>query len=489
MPRNDPRSRGARIRTTVMAAVALASLIPVASCRKAKADADGNPSADDVAAIAVDAYVYGYPLITMDMTRRVMTNVSAAGSKHAPMGQFANMPSYPDPSFHDVTAPNANTLYSAAWLDLTAEPYVLSLPDERGRYYLMPMLDAWTNVFESVGARTTGTDAQRYVIAGPGWSGTSNVPDAKVIKAPTNLVWIIGRTFAQATLEDLNAVHQLQRQYTLVPLSAFGKAYTPPPGPVDPSVDMKTGVRDQVNRLDATTFFSRLVMLMKDNPPAPADSAIVARMASVGIVAGQPFDASTLGPDAETILQTLPRRALQRILAFGKSLPNVNGWQYSTDLGSYGTKYDLRAYAAYAGLGANLPQDAVYPATAVDGSGQALDGSRNYVLHFAKGQEPPVKGFWSVTMYDEHLFFVPNSIRRYQISPTQSPVTHNPDGSLDIYVQRNSPGLANEKNWLPSPSGPFVLMLRLYWPQDAVINGSWKPPAVTEARTAAADHQ
>jgi DNA sulfur modification protein DndE len=388
----------------IVAAIAFTSLISVASCRKAKAEADGTLSADDVDSIALDAYVYGYPLITMDQTRRVMTNVATAGSKHAPMGQFANMPSYPDASFHEVTAPNANTLYSMAWLDLTAEPYVLSLPDEHGRYYLMPMLDAWTNVFESPGARTTGTDAQRYVIAGPNWNGSSTIPNAKVIKAPTNLVWIIGRTFAQQTVDDLNAVHQLQRQYTLVPLSAFGSAYTPPAGPVDPGVDMKTGVREQVNQLDAATFFNRLAMLTSVNPPAPADSAIVSRMASIGIVAGQAFDASKFGPDASTILQTVPRRGLQRILAFGKSVPTVNGWQYATNLGSYGTKYDLRAYVAYAGLGANLPQDAIYPATAVDGSGQALDGSRDYVLHFAKGQEPPVKGFWSVTMYDQNPF-------------------------------------------------------------------------------------
>jgi hypothetical protein len=461
----------------------LTSLIPISSCRKAKAEADGNVLSPDAA--AMDAYVYGYPLVTMDLTRRVETNVSRAGTKHAPMGQFANMPSYPDASFREVTAPNANTLYSAAWLDLSKEPYVLSLPNEDGRYYLMPMLDAWTNVFASPGTRTTGTGAQRYVVVGPDWNGSADVPDAKIIKAPTNLVWIIGRTFAQETQQDISAVHQLQRQYTLVPLSALGKDYTPAPGHVDRSIDMETAVRDQVNRLDATTFFSRLAMLMKDNPPAAADSAIVARMASIGIVAGQPFDASKLGPDASTILQTLPRRALQRIVAYSKRVPNVNGWQYSTNLGDYGTDYDLRAYAAYFGLGANLPQDAIYPTTTVDGSREPLDGSQSYVLHFPKGQEPPVKAFWSVTMYDQHFFFVSNPIHRYQISPKQSPVTYNPDGSLDIYIQRNSPGLSKEKNWLPSPSGAFVLMLRMYWPDDPVINGTWKPPAVMPATSVA----
>ncbi len=479
MPRTQPRSSRARARTVVAAAVALASLSAVASCRKAKAEADGNVFDPD--AVAMDAYIYAYPLITMDQTRRVATNASRAGAKHAPMGQFANMPSYPDPSFRDVTAPNANTLYSAAWLDLSAGPYVLSLPDEHGRYYLMPMLDAWTNVFASPGTRTTGTAVQRYVVVGPDWNGSVDVPDAEVIKAPTNLVWIVGRTFAQETPNDLDAVHQLQRQYSLVPLSAFGKEYAPPAGRVDPAVDMETSVRDQVNRLDATTFFNRLAMLMKENPPAEADSAIVARMASIGIVPGRTFDARKLGPDASVILQTLPRRALQRVVGYSTLVPNVNGWQYSTDLGEYGTDYDRRAYAAYFGLGANLPQDAIYPVTMTDGSREALDGSQSYVLHFPKDQQPPVKGFWSVTMYDQHFFFVSNPIHRYQISPTQSPVTYNPDGSLDLYIQRNSPGLAREKNWLPSPSGPFVLMLRMYWPGDAVINGTWKPPAVMPA--------
>ena len=483
MPRTQWSSLRARLRGAVSAAVVFTTLIPIASCRRAKAEADGSVS-DDAATIAEDAYIYGYPLVMMEQTRRVMTNVSTAGATQAPMNQFANLPTYPDASFRDVTTPNANTLYSSAWLDLSAEPYVLSLPEEHGRYYLMPMLDAWTNVFNAPGTRTTGTGPQRYVIAGPGWNGSSNVAGATVVKAPTNLVWIIGRTFAQETKQDLNAVHQLQRQYTLVPLSAYGRAYVPPAGRVDRSVDTKTPVREQVNRLDARTFFNRLATLMQENPPAAADSAMVARMASIGIVAGERFDATKLGPDATTILQSTPRRALERIVAHRKSVPVVNGWQYSTDVGTYGTEYEMRAYIAYFGLGANLPQDAVYPTTTVDASGQPLDGSRSYVIHFAKGQQPPVKAFWSVTMYDSHMFFVANPLNRYQISPTQSPVNYNPDGSLDIYIQHANPGPAREKNWLPAPSGHFALVLRMYWPEDAVINGSWRPPGVNSSAAA-----
>ena len=391
------RSTGVRL-TAVAAAVLLVSLIRLSAC--GKATAEGKPLAKNAAGIAVDAYVYGYPLVTMDQTRRVTTNVSVAEDKRAPMGQFANMPTYPDASFRDVTAPNANTLYSAAWLDLSKEPYVLSLPDERGRYFLMPMLSAWSNVFFSPGKRTTGTAAQRYVIAGPDWKGSPNVPGATLLRAPTNMVWIIGRTFAQETKEDLAAANALQRQYTLVPLSAFGRPYTPPPGKIDPSIDMKTPVREQVNALDAKAFFNRLAMLMKDNPPSRRDSVLVARMASIGIVAGKPFDESKLGRQAKAILSDLPKRAQQRILAVSRDMDPVNGWLYATNLGRYGKNYDLRAYTAYVGLGANLPQDAIYPIANVDGLGLSLDGLRNYVLHFDKGAQPPVKAFWSVTMYD-----------------------------------------------------------------------------------------
>ena len=164
----------------------------------------------------------------------------------------------------------------------------------------------------------------------------------------------------------------------------------------------------------------------------------------------------------------------------------VNGWHYATNLGRYGKNWDLRAYIAYVGLGANLPQDAIYPIASVDGLGLPLDGSRTYVLHFDKGEQPPVKGFWSVTMYDPQYFLVPNPLNRYQISPTQSPVTTNPDGSLDIYIQHDNPGAARMKNWLPAPTGPFVVMLRLYWPDQSVIDGTWKPPGIRQGSAAVA---
>lgn len=437
-------------------------------------------TADEVTSIATDAYVFGYPLVTMDMTRRVMTNVAQPEGTRAPMGQFVNMRTYPDASFRDVTAPNANTLYSSAWVDVSAEPIVFSLPEMGDRYFLMPMLDGWTTVFQVPGSRTTGGAAQTYLITGPGWTGT--VPDGMTeYKSPTGMVWILGRTFAQTTPEDLAAVHALQDQYTLVPLSSYGKPYTPPAGVVDPNVDMKTAVRDQVNGLSATEYFSRLAALMKQNPPTTADSAIVARMASLGIVAGRPFDASKLDSASAAALAAVPQAAVQKIMALSAEIPKVNGWSYSTQTGVYGTEYLVRALVTAIGLGANRPQDAIYPYTETDGSGAPLDGSKKYVLHFPKGETPPVQGFWSLTMYDANYFFVANPINRYQISPKQSPVKLNADGSLDIYIQNSAPTKDRMENWLPAPTGRFILMLRFYWPGDPIVDGSWKPPAVTVA--------
>ena len=431
--------------------------------------------------LGTEVYIYGYPLVTMEMTRRVITNVAAPEGTRAPMNQFANLREYPDASFRDVTAPNADTLYSSAFLDVSSEPYVLSLPDESGRYYLMPMLSGWTDVFTDPGSRTTGTGAQTYAITGPGWKGA--LPDGvKEIKSPTGIVWIIGRTYCTGTPEDYKAVHAIQDEYKLVPLSAYGKSYTPPAGKVDPSIDMKTAVRDQVNALDAEAYFKLLAELMKANPPAAADAPMIAKMAHIGIVPGQDFDITKLAPEVRKGLEGAPKAAQEKIMEVaGKPGNLVNGWAVLTDLGSYGTNYVVRAVVTAIGLGANLPQDAVYPKTQVDSSGNKLSGANKYVLTFPKGQTPPVKGFWSLTMYDAQYFFVDNPLNRYTLSP-RNDLKYNADGSLDLYIQNASPGADKESNWLPAPKDDFILMLRLYWPNEtppSILDGTWKPPAVT----------
>jgi hypothetical protein len=427
--------------------------------------------------IAVDAYIYAYPLITMDLTKKVMTNVVKPEDSHAPVGQFANIRSYPNASFREITAPNADTLYSTAWLDLSKEPYILHVPDEHGRYYLMPMLNGWTDVFADPGARTTGTDAADFAITGPHWKGT--LPkNVKEFKSPTNMVWIIGRTYSTGTPEDYQAVHVIQDQYSLTPLSTYGKPYTPPEGTFDSTIDMKTPVRNQVNQMGIQDYFNRLASLLKDNPPAAEDAVIVAKMAKIGLVPGQPFDINKLSSKIVNALQSVPQVAQQKIMDEEKSAGlMVRGWVYSLKTGVYDSNYLQRAFITAIGLGANRPQDAIYPYTTVDAEGQTLNGKNNYVIHFPKGQIPPVKGFWSLTMYNDQYFFVDNPLNRYTLSPRNA-LKYNEDGSLDLYIQNTSPSKDKESNWLPAPTENFILMLRLYWPEEALLNGSWTPPAV-----------
>jgi len=438
-------------------------------------------SAKDAFDIATEAYIYGYPLVTMEMTRKVMTNTATPKGTHAPMGQFALMRTYPNASFRDVTAPNADTLYSAAWLNLAKEPYIFSYPDHKDRYFLMPMLSGWTDVFAVPGTRTLGDKAQKFAITGPGWKGGSLPEGVKELKSPTNIVWIIGRTYCDGTPEDYKKVHELQDQYSLVPLSAYGKPYTPPEGKINPAIDMKTPVRDQVNKMDAFAYFKLLAKSMKNNPPAPADAPMVAKLAKIGIIPGQDFDAGKLDPVVAKAFQDVPKISLEKIMAqFKKSGTIENGWMFTTKTGTYGTDYLQRAAVTFFGLGANKPKDAVYPTSEVDVYAQTYSGTNEYVMTFPKGQLPPVKGFWSVTMYNGEMFFVDNPLNRYSISPRQK-LKENADGSVNLYIQHKSPGQDKESNWLPAPDGKFILVLRMYWPTDtppSIIDGSWKIPGV-----------
>lgn len=437
-------------------------------------------SEKDALALGVDAYIYGYSLITMEYTRRVVTNVVEPKGAHAPMNQFANLREYPNAAFRDVTAPNADTLYSSAFLDLSKEPYVLSLPDEAGRYFLMPMLSGWTDVFQVPGKRTTGTKPQTYAITGPRWKGTLPA-GVKELKSPTAMVWILGRTYCTGTPEDYKAVHALQDQYKLVPLSAYGKPYTPPPGKIDPTIDTKTAVREQVNRLSATEYFKLLAALMKDNPPAKADAPMVAELKRLGIEPGKDFDPAKLDPAVAKALDGVPKIAVERIMAhFKKAGTDANGWLFTTRAGVYGTDYLQRAFVTAIGLGANRPQDAVYPTAEAGADGKPYDGANKYVMRIPKGQMPPVNGFWSLTMYNADYFFVDNPLNRYTLS-SRSALKANADGSTDLYIQKDSPGPDKESNWLPAPPGRFILMMRLYWPKEtdpSIIKGTWKPQAV-----------
>ncbi|WP_375309731.1 DUF1254 domain-containing protein [Bradyrhizobium sp. A5] len=429
--------------------------------------------------LATDAYIFGYPLVTMEMTRRVITNVASPVGTRGPMGQIIKLRQYPDASFRDVTAPNADTLYTTSFFDVGKEPWVLSTPDMKGRYFLLPMLDGWTTVFQVPGKRTTGTGAQTYAITGPGWKGTLP-PGVKEYKSPTAIVWLLGRIYCTGTPEDYAEVHKLQDEFKLVPLSSYGKPYAPPPGTVDPSIDMKTAVREQVNRMDAVAYFTLLCKLMKDNPPSAGDTPQLAKFAKLGIVPGQDFDASRLKAD---FVKRVPEIAVDRIMLqfkVNKAVTDENGWTFTTRTGIYETDYLMRALITAIGLGANRPQDAVYPTSQKDAEGRKYSGANKYVMRFPRGQLPPAEGFWSLTMYDSGYFFVNNPLNRYSISAREK-LKSNPDGSVDLYIQNESPGRDKESNWLPAPAGDFILMLRMYWPQEktpSIINGSWKIPPV-----------
>jgi hypothetical protein len=459
----------------------------------------------------VQAYLYGYPLVTMDLTRQVMTAPqppgAAAGRPGAgPVNRLAHVAEFPDHSFRDVVAPNADTLYSIAWLDLAAEPMVLSVPDMQGRWVLFELLDAWTNAHASLGTRRYGGAARRYLISGPGWQG--RVPEGmEHITSPTRIGWIIGRTYTR-NAADFEAVHRVQAQYHLTPLSRWS-AVDDTPSPIAPpsaAIDLRTPVVTQVAQLDTRRFYERLAELMRDNPPAAADAPMLARLARIGLRPGEPLrweelDATTRegleagawfahglfherapgtqGPVEATAVQRGLFRALSWLID-RTMLNRHNGWTVPLNLGVYDTRYAQRALVTLLGLGANGPEDAVYPMTTVDDSGHALDGAKPHVLHFAADAVPPAQAFWSLTMYDTQGFFVDNPIRRYAIGDRDA-LKFNADGSLDLWVQHEAPSPEKSSNWLPAPAGPFKLALRLYDPRPAVLEGRWVPPAVTAA--------
>jgi hypothetical protein len=473
------RHAGAQATAPTAAAPAAPAVAPAAGAPQAPL------TAAEAADIGVAAYIFAYPLVTMQATEKVMTNVEKPRGDKAPVGQFANLRKFPTSSFRTVTAPNADTLYSSAWLDLSHEPYVFSYPEMGKRYFMFPILDAYTDVLRTPGQRDNGGAASTYVITGPDWKWTTPMPAGAVeIKSPTNTVWILGRIYCDTTPEDYQAVHALQDKLTLFPLSANGQNYTPPAGKVDPKVNEKVAVREQVDAMKVEDYFNAAARAMAKDPPTTFDATIVGRMARIGLRPGEPFDLKKLPPDAAAAFKDVPKTAQQKIMAQrDQGGANVkNGWVVLQRTGSYGLNYDQRAFVAAVGLGANKAEQAVYPTTDVDGQGQKLSGANKYVLHFAPRETPPVKAFWSLTMYDKKMFFVSNALNRYSINVPRDQLKQNDDGSLDIYIQNAKPDAEVVSNWLPAPKGDFVLMMRMYWPTEktpSILDGSWQPPAVT----------
>jgi hypothetical protein len=433
---------------------------------------------EEAHAIAVNAYLYFYPLVTMDVTRKQSTNIEPGKEVgKGPMNAFTNVAEYPPADYKGVVRVNFDTLYSIAWLDLTKEPMVVSAPNTDGRFYLLPMLDMWSDVFASPGWRTTGTQAADFLVTPPGWNG--DVPSGtKRISAPTPFVWIIGRTKTDGP-PDYDAVHKTQAGYKVTPLSDWGKTAKQLEVKIDPTVDMKTPPKTQVEMMSADKFFAYAAELLKVNPPHITDEPIIAQMRKIGIEPGKSFDMAKVDPAIRDALTGAPEDG-QKLMAW--KVPTlarvVNGWSMNTDtMGVYGNYYLKRAIVAQLGLGANLPEDAIYPLNLGDDTGEPLDGANRYTLHFDKSDMPPVNAFWSVTLYDREGFQVANSLNRFAVS-SWMPFKHNGDGSLDLYFQNESPGTDKEANWLPAPKGPFNLTLRMYAPKSEALTGKWNPPPV-----------
>jgi hypothetical protein len=432
---------------------------------------------------ATEAAIFGYPLVASEVTRVQMTDVSKPDAFRAPMGQFFHQASYAMAT-SQASQPNFDTLESVAWIDVGTEPWVLSWPDMHGRYYMFPVYSLWMSVISSPGTRTTGDGAQAYAITGPDWVGTLP-PGVGQIKSPTRYAFILGRTACTGTPQDYAAVDALQAQYRLYPLSAHGRQYTPAPGQISQNAlfDIVAPVRQILHEMQPGPYFALLAKLLKDNPPSTEDAPMVEKMRTIGLVPGQDFDMIALDPLVRLQLRRGRDVALDRIKDHWKQAGTVqNHWVVPAAAGRYGTDYLLRAFVAEFAWPAGLPQDSVHAFTRLEANGEKLSGEHRYVLRFEKGT-PPVKGFWSITVYDAKYQVAPQSAAKCSVS-SRGRLQYNGDGSLELYLQREPPGIDKEANWIATPQGNFTVMLRMYWPTETPPSilppgsGTWKIPAV-----------
>jgi hypothetical protein len=438
----------------------------------------GTLTASEAAALAKEAFLYGLPPVCLAAQIGISGNTPDTSGLCTPFNQFAHRRGFPDADKREAAGINVDTLYSFARLDLAKEPVILSVPETGARYWIMQLINLWNDVPHAPGSRTLDGRGGRFAITGPGWKG--RLPRGLTeMKAGTNLAILIGRTYVSGE-DDFPEVHRIQDQYRLTPLSKWGKSL-PAPGKArpDPNVDIMTPLTQQIMAMAPQAFFGRLNALLEDNPPYPADKPVLERLERIDVKPGATFDLEAF-PDEI-------RKAIEAGVAAGRKAvtdgeselgETVNGWRVMPDLGRYGTRYAYRAVVAFFAMGANLAVDAVCPCGLEDDEGRRLDGANRYLLRFAKGTLPPVKAFWSVTLYDAESYLVPNPINRFALGD-RSDLEYGDDGSLSIWIQGESPGPAKLKNWLPAPkSGPFKIVMRLYAPEPGAAQGIWAPPAV-----------
>ncbi len=409
-------------------------------------------------AAGVAAYVYGLaPVSVFETTQRF------------PENQLVSIAALTDPTVRTVVLPNHDTTYTVGRLQLSGGPRVLDVPDAAGRYYVIQLLDAYSNTFAYVGRRTTGTRAGSYAVVPPGFDGTLPA-GVKRIQSPTNLVWVLGRTLVQDAA-DMPAVAALMGGYRFTALDAWTAGQRQNPlvlgaFPTVPTVEIPKGL----------DYFAKLGEILATDPAPKRDACALRAFARAGIGPGKQPSAPALGAAV---------RAGRRILAKAEQRGNRigvkqhNGWLVpGRYIGAYGTNYLGRAIIATAALGANTPPETVYPLAVDDVDGRPLSGRHRYAIRFPRGQLPPANAFWSVTIYGKDRYLVPNPIDRYAIGDRTKGIRRGPDGSLTIYVQHGRPKGAAAANWLPAPSGRFRLAMRIYEPRRSVLNGRWLPPPV-----------
>ncbi len=452
---------------------------PAAPAAPAPAPAPAAPApapatADPNAAIkraASEVWIFAFPLVLTDVTREVQ----GAGT---PVNTFRHRRTIPDAASADAPAPNADFLYSQAWLDLSKGPVILTVPETKGRYYLLALLDSYTNVVASIGKRTTGTEKRQFAIVGPGFKGS--LPEGtSEVRSPTDLAWIFGRTAVSDKADLANAV-KIQDQYKLAGPALKSTPTAKGAAPAKGATEAKGSPRDQVAAMNAAAFFGRLAALLPGNPPSKEDAPVVEKLKLIGIVPGKPFDASKLDPEIVKALDAGIQDAIKAVSGAAGGLAGAdirNGWKVDRALGRWGNDYGRRAISAWNGIGANAPEDAIFFASDL-GSGKKLDGANRYVLHFDAKELPPSEAFWSLSLYDDKQRFVANPANRHNLGSNDRLRT-NADGSLDIVLSNVNPG--GDANWLPAPKGPFNVLLRVYWPKQEAIDGRWNPPAIKAA--------
>jgi len=438
-------------------------------------------------AVAEEAYIYGFPMIAA-YKALYQFNVDKTNSQYkGPFNTIWNAANTFTPKDTAIVTPNADTPYSMIQLDLRAEPIVLCVPEiEKGRYYSVQLTDMYSFNYGYIGSRATGNGAGCYMVAGPGWKGEKPAGVAKVFSSETQFGLVIYRT-QLFNPKDIDNVRKIQTGYTVQPLSAFLKQPAPPAAP---PVQWPTFTEEAFK----TDFPAYLDFLLQFAPEVPEEKDLRARFASIGIGPGRKFDFKSLDDAHKAEVAVGVKEAFDKI---GKARDgigkDVNGWAVGAAFGDrafYNGNFLLRAAAALAGIYGNDAAEAMYPLAKTGSDGEPLDASKSkYTLTFAAGQFPPVNAFWSVTMYDgKTQLLIENPINRYLInSPMLPHMKKNADGSLTMYIQKDSPGKAKESNWLPAPDGPVYMVMRLYWPKTEPPSilppgeGTWKPPAVTKA--------